>query len=382
MSPVPRPRTGVLAAFAAASALLVAIAGVVGLAHARGAEADPVVKAAAGGTPRPSELRVQRSARVDDVASLRKLTAPDAVVALHRIAGPHQLHRLRHAHGIRQVAVLDVGTVHVRHQKLMAIGVDAGHLRSFTPSLTARSDALWQSVARGELTLAYARAHHFRHRLGSDVVTRGRHGAKVPLRLGAFASIGIGHAEALVSHRTARALDLRPAHQLVIHAPKLPASSLAWRVHHIFGSSVTVHDVRPHTVNQHVMSDYARATIPAAFLSLYRAAAATCQGLPWTVLAGIGAVETHHGADTRVSRKGAMGPMQFLPSTFAAYAVDADGDGYADINNPTDAVYSAARYLCLWGAGRGGQSLYDAVFAYNHADWYVRLVFTYANAYA
>ena len=74
--------------------------------------------------------------------------------------------------------------------------------------------------------------------------------------------------------------------------------------------------------------------------------------------------------------------MQFLPSTFASYGMDGDGDGIADIHDPSDAVYSAARYLCLWGAGRGGQALYDAVFAYNHADWYVREVFTLANAYA
>jgi membrane-bound lytic murein transglycosylase B len=100
------------------------------------------------------------------------------------------------------------------------------------------------------------------------------------------------------------------------------------------------------------------------------------------VLAGIGAVETGHGSDVRRSPKGAVGPMQFLPSTFAVYGMDGDGDGRADVMNPADAVYSAARYLCLWGGGRGGQALYDAVWAYNHAVWYVRRVFAFANAYA
>ena len=100
------------------------------------------------------------------------------------------------------------------------------------------------------------------------------------------------------------------------------------------------------------------------------------------MLTAIGAVETGHGANTHVSSKGAMGPMQFLPSTFAAYAVDGDRDGVADIGDPADAVYTAARYLCYAGAGLGGQSLYDAIWAYNHADWYVREVINLAIAYS
>jgi membrane-bound lytic murein transglycosylase B len=71
--------------------------------------------------------------------------------------------------------------------------------------------------------------------------------------------------------------------------------------------------------------------------------------------------------------------MQFLPSTWAAYGVDADGNGVADITNPVDAVYSAARYLCDNGAGRGGDALAGAVYAYNHADWYVADVLSLAT---
>jgi membrane-bound lytic murein transglycosylase B len=74
--------------------------------------------------------------------------------------------------------------------------------------------------------------------------------------------------------------------------------------------------------------------------------------------------------------------MQFIPSTWAMYGYDADGNGKADILNPTDAVFSAARYLCAAGAGRGGQSLDNAIFAYNHAWWYVKEVVQFANEYA
>ena len=118
------------------------------------------------------------------------------------------------------------------------------------------------------------------------------------------------------------------------------------------------------------------------YLALYHHAAATCPGLSWTVLAAIGQVESGHGRNPSTSSAGAMGPMQFLPSTFTSYAVDGDGDGAADIMNPADAIFTAARYLCANGAGAGPSALSAAVWHYNHADWYVRMVLTLAREYA
>ncbi|MGZ4602275.1 MAG: lytic murein transglycosylase [Kineosporiaceae bacterium] len=115
--------------------------------------------------------------------------------------------------------------------------------------------------------------------------------------------------------------------------------------------------------------------IPPAFLALYRAAASTCPGLDWHVLAAIGQVESHHGRSNGPSSSGAEGPMQFLPGTFAGYAVDGNGDGVTDIWNPADSVFTAAHYLCANGAGAGSpRRLYGAIFRYNHADWYVQMV--------
>jgi hypothetical protein len=119
--------------------------------------------------------------------------------------------------------------------------------------------------------------------------------------------------------------------------------------------------------------------IPPTFRALYQAAAATCPALSWTVLAAIGQVETHHGSGTMVSSAGAMGPMQFMPPTFVHYAVDGDHDGKADIMNPADSIYTAANYLCANGAGRGDAGLYNAIWHYNHADWYVQLVLSLAG---
>jgi membrane-bound lytic murein transglycosylase B len=71
-----------------------------------------------------------------------------------------------------------------------------------------------------------------------------------------------------------------------------------------------------------------------------------------------------------------------MPATWRAYGVDGDGDGKADIMNPYDAIPGAAKYLCANGAGKGGKSLYRAVWHYNHADWYVALVLKLAGQYA
>ena len=118
------------------------------------------------------------------------------------------------------------------------------------------------------------------------------------------------------------------------------------------------------------------------YMSLYHHAAATCTGLSWTVLAAIGQVESGHGRNPSTSSAGAMGPMQFLPSTFARYAVDGDHDGVANIMDPYDAIFSAAAYLCANGAGNGSGALYSAIWHYNHADWYVQMVLSLAQKYA
>jgi hypothetical protein len=127
-------------------------------------------------------------------------------------------------------------------------------------------------------------------------------------------------------------------------------------------------------------SETARTEVPAQMLGLYRDAAATCPGLSWTVLAAVGQVESHHGANAGASSAGAVGPMQFMPATWAEYGTDASGDGHADVQDPTDAVFSAARMLCANGAAQPG-GLRGALWTYNHASWYVDLVLATADGY-
>jgi cell wall-associated NlpC family hydrolase len=135
-------------------------------------------------------------------------------------------------------------------------------------------------------------------------------------------------------------------------------------------------------------SSAATARIPPAFLVLYQEAAATCQGLPWTVLAAIGSVESDNGqsnlpgVQSGANAAGAEGPMQFLPATFSEYAepVPAGGADPPSPYDPTDAVYAAARLLCANGAD-GGADIPGAIFAYNHSTSYVQQVLALAQSY-
>jgi len=121
--------------------------------------------------------------------------------------------------------------------------------------------------------------------------------------------------------------------------------------------------------------------IPAPVLALYEAAA-TRYGLPWTLLAGVGMEETNHGRNYATSSAGARGLMQFMPATFGFYGVDGNGDARAVITDDADSVHSAANYLVASGALSGPDGVRKALFAYNHALWYVNDVLYYAAAYS
>ncbi len=121
--------------------------------------------------------------------------------------------------------------------------------------------------------------------------------------------------------------------------------------------------------------------MPPSLIPIFQRAAATYGLGPQgpAVLAGINEVETAFGTNLNVSSAGAIGWMQFLPSSWAEYGVDANGDGVKDPYNPEDAIFAAASYLRIAGMPT---DTYGAIFAYNHADWYVSEVLANAGCYA
>jgi hypothetical protein len=127
-------------------------------------------------------------------------------------------------------------------------------------------------------------------------------------------------------------------------------------------------------------SSCAPSGVPATLVPIYQRASDAYglgpQGA--SVLAAINGIETAFGTNLNVSSAGAVGWMQFMPETWAGYGVDANGDRVKDPYDPEDAIHAAANYLRASGAPA---DWYNAVFAYNHADWYVAEVLANAQCY-
>jgi membrane-bound lytic murein transglycosylase B len=118
--------------------------------------------------------------------------------------------------------------------------------------------------------------------------------------------------------------------------------------------------------------------VPRFLHPIYHSAGAR-YGIRWEILASINEIETDFGRNLNISWAGAMGWMQFMPATWRAYGTDGNKDGVEDPYDPTDAIFSAARYLSAAGYE---QDVRGALFAYNHADWYVEDVLKRAREIA
>jgi hypothetical protein len=121
--------------------------------------------------------------------------------------------------------------------------------------------------------------------------------------------------------------------------------------------------------------------VPAKLIPIYQQAAAKYRLGPKgpAILAAINWEETAFGTNLGVSSAEAEGWMQFLPSSWEAFGVDGDGDGVKDPYDPWDAIFAAARLLRYGGAPA---NWHDAIYAYNHAEWYVEDVLAGAEKWA
>jgi Transglycosylase SLT domain len=279
---------------------------------------------------------------------------------------------------VQKVTAADGGTVRVSGKPLQLLAVEPAQFRSWTPKAVAQHPEVWSALARGELVADESTIKRLGMVLGADYQLDG--GPR--LRVAASATLGLPGVDGLIGEDLGRRLGLAQGVVVLIHGDGAELSTSG--VKRLLGAKAQVVRVGPAPAPAKAVPPAPQAPVgrPESYLELYQRAASTCPGLSWTVLAAIGQVESGHGRNNGPSSAGALGPMQFMPSTWKAYGVDGDGDGTADIWSPYDAVPGAAKYLCANGAGRGGEKLRKAVWFYNHSWDYVNKVLGLADAYA
>jgi hypothetical protein len=285
--------------------------------------------------------------------------------------------------GVRAVLAVDGGRVMIGGQAVSVLGVPVQAFRAWTPPVTASSAGIWAGLAGGQLVADQGAAGRLGLLAGRSYLVSGA--SSVSLRFGAAAALGIPGVDAVVSSGLSGRLGLAAGVAVLINAPGADLAALMQQVQGILGPGGTVRNLVPvATAVTLPVDDSVPPGRPSSWLDLYRESAAEyCPGLSWTVLAAIGEIESNDGANEGPSSAGALGPMQFMPSTWKVWGTDGFGQtGAPDIMNALDAVPSAARMLCASGAASGGTALSAAIFGYNHADWYVSEVLALAGEYA
>ena len=320
------------------------------------------------------------SASATTSGSFRKIISPDLLVIEPSGLSARQLARLAAVAGVRQVVSADGAAIKLGGHPVNVLGVNPGQFRSWTPLATATDQHLWTALGQDRFVTSPTLARQRKlHRGTSYQITGAR---QEQLTFGGSASLGISDIDALVSNRVSAQLGLVPGVLALISAPRAGMARLTRAVRRITGQSAQLSSLRP-AQQQLPVDDTAGSGRPSNYLQLFQASAARyCPGLSWTVLAAIGQIESGDGSNNGPSSAGALGPMQFLPSTWREWGIAAFGEtGSPDIMDPFDAVPAAARLLCAAGAG-SARGLRGAIFAYNHATWYVNEVLALAQQYA
>lgn len=377
---------GAAAAVVAAGAGLALTAGSGSPAPVRAASSASAPSAVPGSVPAPSAaLPAADTGKESPGTAPPRLVVPDVIASVPGGVTAADLAKLRKIPQVRQVLPIAGGRIMVNGQPVTVLGASAARLRPWTPPDTAARAAVWSGLAAGNLvtTAQVARANGLRagaeYPVSAAVRTR--------VRFGASATLGVAGVGGIVSDSEANRLGLVRDFAVLVNAPAADMVTLTGQVHAALGKSSQAVRLAPETVSAGSLPVPAHVRVssgrPATYLDLYQQSAARyCPGLSWTVLAAIGQIESGNGVNVGPSSAGALGPMQFEPSTWKIWGMTAFGEtGAPNIMDPFDAVPSAARMLCASGAASGGSGLRSAIFSYNHATWYVDEVLTLASEY-
>ncbi|HEU5416702.1 MAG TPA: lytic transglycosylase domain-containing protein [Streptosporangiaceae bacterium] len=353
-------------------------AAVAAAAHARQGASRHLIPRPYPGTA-GSAGRAQRPGTVTAGGTFGRIILPDLLIVAPRGLTQRQVARLGKIRGVRNSIAFDGAQITVGGRSVSAIGVNPATFRSWVPVRTASSQGFWTALSNGEFVSGDSVAARLRLRPGASYELAGAVTASV--QFGRAARLGLNGVDLLVNRIMSRRLGLVHQVAALISAPGVSMTRLRHQVSAIAGPGVRMESLR---TQQLPVTRSTGTSLPTTYLQLFKESAARyCPGLSWTVLAAIGQIESGDGTNVGPSSAGALGPMQFMPATWAQWGIRGFGrSGQPDVMDPYDAVPSAARLLCADGAAAGGQSLYRAVFGYNHADWYVREVLGLAARYA
>ena len=245
-------------------------------------------------------------------------------------------------------------------QPVSVIGVNPATFRSWVPLRTASDQAFWTALAQRAVRRLQAARSALGLRRGASYQLTGSTSQTVTF--GAAASLGIAGVDLLVDTQAfPRARPGAPGRGADQRARRRPDHADG-QVRAVLGPSAKIVSLRQQqlpALRQRRRPARPPGQLPTTYLQLFQESAAQyCPGLSWTVLAAIGQIESADGTNVGPSTAGALGPMQFLPSTWAVWGIDGFGQtGPPDIMNPYDAVPSAARMLCADGAAAGGSAV-------------------------
>ncbi|WP_232320578.1 C40 family peptidase [Herbidospora daliensis] len=186
---------------------------------------DGVQERAALDLPRPPAAGdyVAASGQVptNAVAPLGKLARPHLFVVAPSALKPEQVDEVRRQKGVKAVELADAADVNLGGWRVPTMGVDPSTFRRFTPKKTASSDELWTNVAAGDVVVSYELGKEGGLKLGGDVASPG-----AELRVGAYATVGMGSIHAVVSRETATRLGLPHGNAMVVSAPSVDSAKL------------------------------------------------------------------------------------------------------------------------------------------------------------
>jgi hypothetical protein len=167
-----------------------------------------------------------------------RLIEATLLVTSERPMSARVIRKVRQVSGVTATQAVAAGRAKVDGHRALMLGVNPASFRPWTPHLTAASQGLWQSVARGELTASFDMGHDAVLPLGGTVPVRAK--SRVPIRVGAFASVGMAGVDGVVSSAQSHALGLRARTGVVVSAPHADALTVRESIRNLLGTHVHV----------------------------------------------------------------------------------------------------------------------------------------------